>query len=146
MNKYNAAIAAGFSESTAKCHTKELEARVKIADVLERQGLTDAILIKKLSELLSANKVIGYLHNYKKEEKGRIDKISPDEVISNEFLDTPDWSARAKGLELALKLKDLLRDKVDISGEVKHNHFFNEVFRKFETPPSRIAEYVANTN
>ena len=119
MNCYNAARSAGYSETTAKSRTKQLEARIKITDVLERKGLTDSVLAEKLSELLNATKVIGYLHNYKKSEKVGIEKISPDEVISNEFLDIPDWQARGKGLELALKLKDLLRDKVEHSGEIK---------------------------
>ena len=119
MNKYNAARAAGYSETTAKTHTKELEIRCKIADVLERQGLTDDVLIMKLSELLGATKVIGYLNQYIKAEKGGLEKLSPDKVVSNEFIDIPDWSARAKGLELALKLKDLLKEKVEHSGEIK---------------------------
>jgi len=116
MNCYNAARAAGYSEATAKSHTKRLEEKIKISDVMERRGLTDNVLVCKLTELLKASKVVGYLHNYKKAEKGGIEKISPDEVISNEFLDVPDWSARAKGLELALKLKDLLKDKIEHSG------------------------------
>lgn len=119
MNKYNAARAAGYSETTAKTHTKELEIRCKIADVLERQGLTDDVLILKLQELIGATKVIGYLNQYIKAEKGGLEKLSPDKVVSNEFVDVPDWSARAKGLELALKLKDLLKEKVEHSGEIK---------------------------
>jgi len=118
MNCYNAARAAGYSESTAKSRTKELEARVCIVDALERKGLTDNVLIDKLTELLNATKVVGYLHNYKKSEKVGIEKCSPDEVISNEFVDVPDWTARGKALELALKLKDLLREKVEHSGNI----------------------------
>jgi phage terminase small subunit len=119
MTKHNAARSAGYSEATAKSHTKQLEDRLKIADVLERHGLTDNILVLRLSELLKASKVVGYLHNYKKVDKGGVEKISPDEIVSNEFIDVPDWSARAKGLELALKLKDLLKDKLEHSGEIK---------------------------
>lgn len=119
MNCYNAAIAAGYSESTAKSRTKDIEARVKIADILERQGLTDNVLVNKLSQLLNASKVVGYLHNYKKSDKFGIEKISADEQVSNDFVDVPDWTARAKGLELALKLKDLLREKVEHSGDIK---------------------------
>ena len=113
MNQYNAARAAGYSENTADKHTKDLDERISIIDTMERLGLTDRVLIDKLIELLGATKVIGYLHNYKKEGKGGIEKVSPDEVISNEFLDIPDNTIRTKALELALKLKGQLRDKVD---------------------------------
>jgi len=123
MNKYNAAIAAGYSINTAKSRTKDLDARVGIADVMERLGLTDKALINKLIELLGATRVIGYLHNYKKSDKvgnGKLEKIDPDEVISNEFLDVPDNQVRAKALEIALKLKGQLRDKVDHNVAIQH--------------------------
>lgn len=108
MNQYNAARSAGYSEATAKSHTKELDDRIKIADVLERQGLTDAILVGKLSELLNASKDIYSFSGQEVSEKGVSVKLG-----------TPDWSARAKGLELALKLKEHLKDKVEHSGEIK---------------------------
>lgn len=119
MAKGNAARAAGYSEVTSRNHTKQLEERCKIADLLERQGLTDKVLVEKHRQLLEATKVIGYLHNYKRSDKGCLEKISPDEVISNEFLDCPDWAIQIKALELVYKLKDLLRDKVEHSGEIK---------------------------
>jgi len=120
MSKYNAAKAAGYSEATARSHTKQLDERVAMPDVLEQQGLTDQILTQKLMQLMNATKVIGYLHQYKKVEKGGVEKIQPDEVVSNEFIDIPDWTARAKGLEIALKLKGLLKDKVDHQVDVKY--------------------------
>jgi len=119
MNRYNAAKAAGYSESTAKGHTDRLEKSVKIADVLERQGLTDRYLANKLLQLTEAQKVIGYLHNYKKADNGVIEKIKPDETVSNDFVEVPDWSAQAKGVELTLKLKSHLINKTEHSGEIK---------------------------
>jgi len=132
MNKYNAARAAGYSEATAKSHTKRLDEQIKIADLMERQGLTDKCLLERLSQLIAASK----------------DKYSFSKGVENVEngvtvkLGTPDWSARAKGLELALKLKDLLKDKVEHSGEVQHNHFYKEIIAK----PSlnRIAEYATD--
>jgi len=140
MSKYNAARSAGYSEATSRNHTKELDARVKIADVLERKGLTDDVLVEKHKQLLNAQKVIGYLHNYKKGEKGGVEKISPDEVISSEFLEVPDLSVQIKALELAYKLKDLLRDKIEHSGSIEHTHFFQEVIAK--PLSNRISQYV----
>jgi phage terminase small subunit len=108
MNKYNAARAAGFSESTAKSHTKRLEEQIKIADLMERQGLTDICLLERLSQLLKASKDIYNFSGVENEENGVTVKLG-----------TPDWGARAKGLELALKMKELLKDKVEHSGEIK---------------------------
>ena len=113
MSKYNAAMAAGYSENTALKHTKELDRRIAMPDVMEQYGLTDKFLSKRLTELLLANKVVGYLHNYKRGEKGGAEKVEPDEAVSNEFIEVPDWTARAKGLELAGKFSGKLRDKVD---------------------------------
>ena len=108
MNQYNAAIAAGYSAGYARARGKEIEERANIADVLERQGLTDKILIIKLAELIDASDYI-----FKKDKEGK------SEIIGELKLYSPSWTARSKGLELALKLKDLLKDKVEHSGQVK---------------------------
>jgi hypothetical protein len=105
MNKYNAARAAGFSEATAKVHTKELEERANIADVLERQGLTDNALAKKHIELLEAQKVVMVDGKPLEVENGRIT--------------LPEYFIQIKALELAYKLKNLLLNKVEHSGEIK---------------------------
>jgi len=97
MSQYNAALAAGYSKAMAKSHTKELEERAKITDVLERQGLTDKCLAIKVLELVEASDIV---------------IIEGVEMRVNR----PNWPARAKGLELALRLKDLLRDKIEHSG------------------------------
>ena len=109
MNKYNAARAAGFSEATAKSHTKRLDEQIKFSDIMERQGLTDKCLVEKLSQLLVASKDIYTFSDITKEETG-----------GNVRLGSPDWSARAEGLKLALKLKDLLKDKGEHSGSIVH--------------------------
>lgn len=122
MNKYNAARSAGFSEATAKSHTKRLDEQIKISDLMERQGLTDKCLLEKLSQLINASKDI-YSFSGIEVEKG-----------VNVKLGSPDWSARSKGLELALKLKDLLRDKVEHSGKVEggDNKFLIQFITKKE--------------
>jgi hypothetical protein len=120
MGEYNAAIAAKYSKNYAKGHCSEIEERAKIGDMLDRQGLTDKALTEKHSQLLNAKKVIGYLHQYKKVENGGIEKISPDEIISNEFLDTDDFAIQFKALELAYKLKDHLKDKALVDQSQHH--------------------------
>ena len=143
MNKYNAAVAAGYSETTAKGHTSDLEKRAKIADVLDRHGLTDHILALKHSQLLQAKKVVGYLHQYKGSDKGGIEKVSPDEVVSNEFLDVDDFGVQLKALELAYKLKDHLKDK-SLEGLVdKSTHYhltFTSPAPNQQEDPNRIKE------
>jgi len=111
MGQYNAAVAAGYSVNYAKGSCTKIEESAKISDMLDRQGLTDKVLTAKHMQLLEAKKVIGYLHQYKKGENNGIEKISPDEVISNEFLDTDDFAIQIKALELAYKLKEHLIEK-----------------------------------
>jgi phage terminase small subunit len=118
-SKYESAKLAGYSETTALTHTAQLDKRIGIDKVMEKNGLTDSFLIEKHRKLLEAVKVIGYLHHYKKAEKGGIEKIAPDEVVSNEFIEVPDYQAIAKGLELAYKLKGHLKEKVEHSGKIE---------------------------
>ena len=126
MNCYNAARAAGYSEATAKSHTKDLEKQCHIKDALEQRGLTDKYLAGRILELIEATDVIKF-------------KYGSEEVEVRG--DTANWSARAKGLELALKLKDLLKDRVEHSGSVEHNHFYKEIIEKPSL--SRLEKYVA---
>ena len=119
LEKGDAAVKAGFSKNTALKHTAELDRRIGLDKVLERNGLTDSFLVNKHKKLLEATKIIGYLHQYQRGENGGIEKIKPDEAVSNEFIEVPDYVALAKGLELAYRLKGLLRDKVEHSGKIE---------------------------
>lgn len=111
LSAYQSALKAGYSETTALAHTALLDKRSGLVRVMEKNGLTDSYLIDKHRKLLDATKVIGYLHNYKKSEKGGIEKVSPDEIISNEFLESPDYQVIVKALELAYKLKGHLKER-----------------------------------
>jgi len=105
MNCYNAALAAGYPESTAKSHTKGLEQRAKIADVLERHGLTDKVLAEKHKQLIEAHRVL----------------VIEGKVIDGENggIKIPELQIQIKALELAYKLKDLLKEKIEHSGKVE---------------------------
>lgn len=98
MSRANAARAAGYSEATARVHTHRLEKSCKIADLMEREGLTDQVLIKKHKELLEAQKVVGINAFPGAVEYGRITE--------------PEYGVQSKALELAYKLKDHLGDRV----------------------------------
>ena len=128
MNKYNAARAAGYPENTALKHSNELEKRAKISDIMERQGLTDNVLVAKHKELLEAHRLLIIAGEVVNEENGGV-KI-------------PELAIQTKALELAYKLKDLLRDKIDVSGAIQHNHFYKEIIEK----PSlnRLEKYVTS--
>jgi phage terminase small subunit len=130
MNKYNAARAAGYPENTALKHSNELEKRAKISDIMERQGLTDNVLVAKHKELLEAHRLLIIAGEVVNEENGGV-KI-------------PELAIQTKALELAYKLKDLLRDKIDVSGAIQHNHFYKEIIEK----PSlnRLERYVTDNS
>jgi hypothetical protein len=99
MSKLNAARSAGYSEAVARSHALALDERCGIADILERQGLTDAILVKKHAELLNAQKIVLVDGKPIAVEEGGVS--------------LPEYYVQAKALELAYKLKNHLRDRND---------------------------------
>lgn len=98
MSQTNAAIAAGYSENTAKAKCGDIEKRANISDVMERKGLTDPKLMDYLIDLLEASKSV---------------KVGDTEVVLN----SPEWPARSKGLEMALKLKKHLDGQPQVGSE-----------------------------
>jgi len=87
---------------------------------LDKRGLTEELISKKINEGLNAEKVVGYLNQYKKTEDGKIEKIEPDQVVSNEFVEVPDHYVQHKYLETLIKLKKKFETdkKVDVSVNV----------------------------
>lgn len=112
-SKYTAARKAGYTNSTA-LQAARLEARIDMDYWLEREGLTDPALAQHASDGLLAQKIIGYLHSYKKNRNGKVERVKPDECVSNEFVESPDWAVRHKYLETILKLRKKLTDKAFI--------------------------------
>jgi phage terminase small subunit len=146
MNMYNAAIEAGYSPHYARKASARLERQMPtIIDYFDRVGLTDKKIAEVLGDAVVAEKVIGYLHQYKKGDKGAIEKIKPDETISNEFVEVPDWQARLKALELLSKIKKLITNNTNID---QSKHFTKVVYewddgreskdRKDTLPASRL--------
>lgn len=129
MCKAAAALAAGYSHATAYHHTSKIEAGVKLAHFIESRGLHDRAIAQHVHDGLMATKIIGYLHTYKKDEDGRVEKISPDEVVSNEFIEVPDWSARHKYLETILEVMGKT-SKAPIVEQHNHFVFFNDIVKK----------------
>jgi len=123
MSKYSAARKAGYSHNTAINAKAKLDDRIGMEFWLEAQGLTDNKLAEHAHNGLNANKTIGYLHQYKQKGKnGKLEKIKPDEVISNEFVEVPDWSARHKYLETILKLMGKIKE-TPLIDQSQHTHY-----------------------
>jgi hypothetical protein len=66
--------------------------QIKIVDIMEETGLTDKFLLQKLIEGLDATTV----------------KVASDKGLIKNERQYPDYTARAKYLEMALRLKELL--------------------------------------
>lgn len=115
MNRYNAAIAAGYSESYALKCAKKIEAQVAtdLKDVFERKGLTDKALVEFALEALQAVKLQS-CDIYVKTEDGKtvINKNS------NDFIEVPDWHARHKFFQTIMELTGRIKIKVDHTGKI----------------------------
>jgi hypothetical protein len=72
---------------------------------MSKHGLDDVSLPKKHADLLDATKTVSAV-------SGR--DAGADSV---DFVDVPDWQARAKGLEMAYKLKGAFTEKREVTGK-----------------------------
>ena len=88
-----AAKAAGVSETYASGVLKKPEVVATIQNLMAKHGLDDSSLLKKHAELLEACKTVSTVSG----------KDAGSDSV--DFVDVPDWQARAKGLEMAYKLK-----------------------------------------
>ena len=86
-------------------------------EIMEKAGISDDKLAEKLNDGLESTKIIGYLHQYKQDKKGNISKASPEETVSNEFIDTPDMQTRHKYLTTALTIKGHLVPKIGLDDD-----------------------------
>jgi len=116
MNQVNAAIAAGYPDSTARHHSTKIEAQAKIVEILERQGLTDKVLAEKHRELITAHEVV--------EKKDKAGNVLKSVIVEN-------YPIQIKALELAYKIKNLLRESPLIDqSQHTHLHFIKEALTK----------------
>lgn len=92
-------------ESAANIGSENIR-KLQFDELMEKAGITDRKLIKKLDEGLEANRVISAI-NTNKQATG----------ATTDFIDVPDFTVRHKYLETALKLKKRLIDKVAHVGE-----------------------------
>lgn len=117
MNMFNAAIAAGYSPNTAKnagVKFKKIE-KGGISDALERAGLTDAVMTSELARIALGSTKLHSCDIYIQKQADGTYKINEN---SNDLIELSDDQVRIKAIELASKLKGLLKDKVEHSGNI----------------------------
>lgn len=88
-----AAKAAGLHETYACNVLKEPKVKASLHELMEKAGLTDELILKTHVEMIEATKVISAVSG------------SNANAGTMDFVDVPDWQARAKGIEMAYKLK-----------------------------------------
>ena len=112
MNCYNAARAAGYSESMSRCsHRLEKSAKVCMSDAFEQVGITDTYLAKHAQEGMNATKIISATIIAKSG-----DGLKDADSMSKDFIEVPDWQARHRYYETVCKMSDRVKDKVEHSG------------------------------
>lgn len=109
-----AAKDAGYSKRSAyelgSRALKKVEVRTALDILMDKAGLSDTKVFAAHAELMGANKTVSVIP-MKGETEGRDASAS-----SVEFVDVPDWQARAKGIDMAHKIKGRYVEKKEISG------------------------------
>lgn len=115
MNRYNAARAAGYSESYADKCAKKLEAQIEtdLRNAFERRGWTDKAIVEYAMEALQAMRLQACDVIVRKEDG----KLVPNEN-SNDFIEIPDWNARHKFFATIMELTSRIKTKVEHSGKI----------------------------
>ena len=119
MNQYNAARAAGYSESYARTHNDRIEKATKgdILNCLEQAGLTEVYQAKELYKLTHANKVISC--NIFVDKDGEMKKADGKSL---DFVEVDDPSIRLRTWEHIANIKGQLKNQTVID-QSKHTHY-----------------------
>jgi len=78
---------------------KNSQVKKTFTELMDKEGLSDKYLRKKIKEGLDASKVVGYLNN----------KVEGTQKISDEFVEVPDMHCRHKYLVTALEVKKIIK-------------------------------------
>ena len=105
---------------------------ISMTELMDKMGLGVEEDLTDLKRLKNAKRVIGYLHQYKKDENGKVEKAEPDETVSNEFLEADDNPVQLKATELSLKLKGHLREKTEHSFDEPTKQLLQSALSKME--------------
>lgn len=128
-----AAIEAGYSPRSAECLAsrivKEPAVKSALEKLMDRVGLSDSKVFKAHADLIAANKTVSIIPA-KGETEGRDATAS-----SVEFVDVPDWQARAKGIDMAHKIKGRYVERREISGPGGGPAMFHILFESPKEKP-----------
>jgi len=92
---------------------------ISVPELLDRMGITDAYLGKKLNEGLDATKVISVIPIPPKKTQPSTADLPNANEKNIEFIDVPDFNVRVKYLEMANKLKGkYIPERIEHSGEI----------------------------
>ena len=98
MTQREAAIKAGYSkksaDSIASQKIKEIKVAGSFCEILDKHGVTDDAIASVISEGIKAKRHV---------------------MVGDDVKELPDWIARHKFSDSALKVKGHLRDKVDVN-------------------------------
>lgn len=113
MDKFNAARAAGYSESVARIAGDHIESKIDFSDVLIQAGATDKALADTLVEALDAYKVISCRVFIDRE--GNVKNKDAD-GNTDDFIEVKDWQTRLAAVKQLCELRKLTNGKTNGSG------------------------------
>ena len=102
----------------------------QVNQTAKKLGINLTWYLKLLKQgAIEPKKIIGYLNQYKKGNSG-VEKAMPDEVVSNEFIDTPDWAVRHKYIVTIGEVLKYIKSQATEGGN-KLQVFIGDNFGKF---------------
>ena len=97
-----------------------------IAEIKRKNGLTDEFLLKKHMQLINAQKS-QVCDVYVRQEADGTYKV---EENKNSFIEVDDNQVQVQALKLAYDINGKLIRKMEVSGQIEHNHFFQEIIAR----------------
>ena len=115
-----AAIEAGYSPRTGRESgsraLRNVTVKTELEKLMDKVGLSDSKVLQAHADLIGANKTVSIVPVKPKQgEQGETEGRDAS-ASSVEFVDVPDWMARAKGIDMAHKIKGRYIEKKEISG------------------------------
>jgi hypothetical protein len=139
MNKQDAAIAAGYSKSTARAAKDKIEAGFDFDSWLDGHNLDDNRFCKKLDQLLEAKKIQSCNLLVKKDPDSGEMTVNEN---SNDFIEVDDNYAQTQALKILGQLLKLIDVREDTP--VKHTSFINVIEKYYNIKQQKGKDDGAN--
>ncbi|MFA5388880.1 MAG: hypothetical protein WC312_03900 [Candidatus Omnitrophota bacterium] len=135
LNQTDAALEAGYSFNYATKRSKKLEEVVTadMKDIFERLGYSDYQIAKRFIDKANCKRPIGATILVDKE--GKLIRAEDEGCI-----EVDDNNVQLKALEDIAEMTGCKKNKIEHSGAIQHNVFFEEIVSK--AIPNRITERV----